>query len=76
MKHINHKNSPYSFIYGHLARLLNVPMNITNKTIGEAFTQAKLTKSHKWIKENEPWFLDLKFNSKMPDKAVKRDGKF
>ncbi len=69
MKHINHKQSPYSFIYGHMARLLNVPMHITNKTIEEAFIQAKLKKTHEWLKENEPWFLKLKFNSKMPYQA-------
>lgn len=65
MIHENINKSPFSNILKTLKNILNNPLYITNKSIKDALIQSKLYYCIKWLEDNEPWFLDLTFNSKL-----------
>jgi hypothetical protein len=65
MYHENIKKSPYYNMFIKLKRILNVPLNITNKTMLEAMEQSNLTDLIDFMKLKANWFLKLRFESRM-----------
>ena len=76
MIHEDINKSPFKKELKTLKNIINNPLYITNKTIGQAIKQNKKHQLYEFIENNEPWFLELQFNSKMPDNALKEGGKF
>jgi hypothetical protein len=65
MYHENIKKSPYYPMLNKLKRILNVPMNYTNKTMLEAMEQSNFTDLIDFMKLKYKWFLKLRFESRM-----------
>lgn len=60
MLHENYKNNPNSKILIQIRRLCNAPIHIAGKKVGDALMQMKYYKTYDFIKDNYPWFLEVK----------------
>lgn len=75
MLHENYKMNPEKWVIQKIKNICNNPAYVTNKTMLQAFQQKREFKLIEWMNDNYPSFLELRFNSKLPDRA-KRGGKF
>lgn len=66
MLHENYKLNPDFWVLNKLKNMCNNPAYITNKTMKEAILQKKEYNLLKYLQKNYNWFLDIKFNSKLP----------
>ncbi len=65
MIHDDIEKSPFKLYINQIKNLCNVPAQITNKTIKEAIIQSKKCKLLEYLQNNHPWFLSIRFNSKI-----------
>jgi hypothetical protein len=65
MMHENYKKSPYANYIEQLKKLCNYPALITNKLMIKALEQSNYIGLIDFLQKQYPWFLQLKFNSKL-----------